>query len=108
MATATATPTKKKVKFRPIEDRVLIEPVEATERTTGGIILPDTAKEKPQRGIVIAVGPGKTLKNGKRGEMHLSVGDEVVYGKYSGTEVDLGMDTYVVIRESDVLAIVDK
>lgn len=110
MATATAAPSRKKEKvaFRPMEDRVLIEPVEATERTSGGIILPDTAKEKPQRGIVIAVGPGKTLKSGKRGEMTLRVGDEVVYGKYSGTEVDLGMDTFVVIRESDVLAVVDK
>jgi chaperonin GroES len=110
MATATATPTqtKKKVKFRPTEDRVLVEPLEATERTTGGIILPDTAKEKPQRGKVLAVGPGKTLKDGKRGEMNLSVGDEVVYGKYSGTEVDFGTDTYVVIRENDVLAVVEK
>lgn len=110
MATATATPpsSKTKVKFQPLEDRVLIQPLEATEKTAGGIILPDTAKEKPQRGKVLAVGPGKTLKNGKRGEMHLRAGDEVVYGKYSGTEIDLGTETYVVIRESDVLAVVDK
>ena len=72
----------------------------------GGIILPDTAKEKPQRGTVIAVGPGKLLKSGKRGEMNLSMGDEVVYGKYSGAEIDYGTDKYVVVRESDVLAIV--
>jgi chaperonin GroES len=109
MATATATaPSRTKVKFQPLEDRVLIQPLEATERTTGGIILPDTAKEKPQRGKVLAVGPGKTLKNGKKADMNLRVGDEVVYGKYSGTEVDLGSDTFVVIRESDVLAVVDK
>jgi chaperonin GroES len=107
MATATATATKKKIKFRPMDDRVLIEPLEAEDTTTGGIILPDTAKEKPQRGTVIAVGPGKLLKNGKRGEMNLSVGDEVVYGKYSGTEIDYGTDKYVVVRESDVLAIVE-
>lgn len=107
-ATATASPAKTKVKFQPTEDRVLIQPIEATERTAGGIILPDTAKEKPQRGKVLSVGPGKTLKNGKRGAMNLSVGDEVVYGKYSGTEVDLGSETYVVVRESDVLAVVEK
>ncbi len=107
MATATATATKKRIKFRPMDDRVLIEPLEAEDTTTGGIILPDTAKEKPQRGTVIAVGPGKLLKSGKRGEMTLSVGDEVVYGKYSGTEIDYGMDKYVVVRESDVLAIVE-
>src|SRR5262245_61499900 len=109
MATATATaPSRTKVKFQPLEDRVLIQPVDANEKTAGGIILPDTAKEKPQRGKVLAVGPGKTLKNGKRGAMNLRVGDEVVYGKYSGTEVDLGTETYVVIRESDVLAVVEK
>ena len=108
MATATATASKTKVKFQPLEDRVLIQPLEATERTSGGIILPDTAKEKPQRGKVVAVGPGKSLKTGKRAEMNLRVGDEVVYGKYSGTEIDLGADTFVVVRESDVLAVVDK
>ena len=108
MATATATATKKRIKFRPTDDRVLIEPLEAEDTTTGGIILPDTAKEKPQRGTVIAVGPGKLLKSGKRGEMNLSVGDEVVYGKYSGAEIDYGTDKYVVVRESEVLAIVVK
>jgi chaperonin GroES len=108
MATATATATKKRIKFRPTDDRVLIEPLEAEDTTTGGIILPDTAKEKPQRGTVIAVGPGKLLKSGKRGEMSLSAGDEVVYGKYSGAEIDYGTDKYVVVRESDVLAIVVK
>jgi chaperonin GroES len=107
MATATATPTKTKVKFHPTEDRAIL-PLEASDRTTGGIILPDTAKEKPQRGKVLAVGPGKSLKSGKRAAMNLRVGDEVIYGKYSGTEVDLGPETYVVVRESDVLAVVDK
>ncbi len=104
----TATATNKKIKFRPTEDRVLVEPVEADEKTTGGIILPDSAREKPQRGIVIAAGPGKLLDSGKRGEMSASVGDEVFYGKYSGTEIDFGTDLYVVLREADILAIVDK
>lgn len=108
MATATATPTKKKIKFRPMDDRILIEPRQADERTAGGIVLPDTAREKPQRGLVVAVGPGKLLDSGKRGEMSVKLGDEVFYGKYSGTEIEFGTDTYVVIRENDVLAIVDK
>ena len=105
---ATATATKNKVKFRPTEDRVLVDPLEADEKTTGGIILPDSAREKPQRGEVIAAGPGKLLDSGKRGEMSVSVGDEVFYGKYSGTEIEIGMETYVVLKESDILAIVDK
>lgn len=104
---ATATATKKKIKFRPMDDRVLVEPVEADEKTAGGIILPDAAREKPQRGVVIATGPGKLLDSGKRGEMGVSIGDEVFYGKYSGTEIEFGTDKYVVIRESDILAVVD-
>ncbi|MCO6438057.1 MAG: co-chaperone GroES [Phycisphaerae bacterium] len=105
---ATATASKKKVKFRPMDDRVLVEPSEAEEKTSGGIILPDSAREKPQRGTVIAAGPGKLLKSGKRGEMSLKVGDEVVYGKYSGTEIDIAGDKMYILRESDVLAIVEK
>ena len=108
MATATATATKMKIKFRPMDDRVLLEPSEADETTSGGIILPDTAREKPQRGIVIASGPGKLLDSGKRGEMSVRVGDEVFYGKYSGTEIEFGTDKFVVLRENDILAIVDK
>ena len=108
-ATATATPTKSKsrIKFRPMDDRVLIEPSEATETTAGGIILPDTAKEKPQRGTIIAIGPGKLLDSGKRGEMGVEIGDEVFYGKYAGTEIEFGTDKYVVLRETDILAVVD-
>ena len=105
---ATATATKKKIKFRPMDDRVLVEPSEAEETTTGGIILPDSAREKPQRGVVIATGPGKLLDSGQRGQMSVSVGDEVFYGKYSGTEVEFRTDTYVVLRENDILAIVDR
>jgi len=105
---ATATATKKKIKFRPMDDRVLVEPVEADEKTSGGIILPDSAKEKPQRGVVVAVGPGKLLDSGSRGEMSVGIGDEVFYGKYAGTEVEFGTDKYVVIRENDILAMLDR
>ena len=103
---ATATATKKKINFRPMDDRVLVEPVEADETTAGGIILPDTAREKPQRGVVVATGPGKLLDSGNRGEMSVKVGDEVFYGKYAGTEVEFGTDKRVVLRENDILAIV--
>lgn len=105
---ATATATKTKIKFRPMDDRVLVEPCQAEETTAGGIILPDNAREKPQRGTVIATGPGKMLDSGNRGEMSVQVGDEVYYGKYSGTEIEFNMDKYVVIRETDLLAIVEK
>jgi chaperonin GroES len=104
---ATATATKKKVKVRPLDDRVVVEPSEAEEKTAGGIVLPDTAREKPQRGKVIATGPGKLLDSGERGKMSVKVGDEVFYGKYSGTEVEIGSDTIVVLRESDILAIIE-
>jgi len=105
---ATATMTKKKIKFRPLDDRVLIEPLQADERTAGGIVLPDTAREKPQRGIVLSTGPGKLLDSGERGSMDVEVGDEVVYGKYSGTEIDFSGDKLVVLRETDILAVVEK
>ena len=97
-----------KIKFRPMDDRVLVEPSEAEDKTSGGIILPDTAREKPQRGRVVATGPGKLLDSGNRGEMSVGIGDEVFYGKYAGTEIEFGTDKYVVIRENDILAIVDK
>jgi chaperonin GroES len=102
MATATA----KKVKIRPLDDRVVVEPFEAEERTVGGIVLPDTAREKPQQGKVIATGPGKLLeKTGQRGKMSLKVGDRVFYGKYTGTEIEIDGTEYVILRESDVLAV---
>lgn len=103
---ATATASKKKIKFRPMDDRILLEACEAEETTSGGIILPDAAREKPQRGTVIATGPGKLLDSGKRGEMSVKIGDEVFYGKYAGTDVDFEGDTFVVLRENDILAIV--
>jgi chaperonin GroES len=103
---ATATATAKKLKIRPLEDRVVVQPFEAEERTRGGIVLPDTAREKPQQGKVIATGPGKLLeKTGERGKMSLKTGDAVFYGKYTGTEVEIEGEKYVILRESDVLAV---
>src|SRR6266704_828519 len=93
-----------KIKIRPLDDRIVVQPVEAEERTAGGIVLPDTAKEKPQRGKVLAVGPGKLLDNGKRGELSVSVGDQVIYGKYGGTDIELSGDDVKILRESDILA----
>jgi len=103
MATATA----KKVKIKPLDDRIVVQQVEAEEMTAGGIVLPDTAREKPQRGKVVAVGPGKMLDSGERGPIDVKVGEEVFYGKYSGTEVEINDEEYVILRESDVLAILD-
>ena len=105
---ATATATKAKIKFRPMDDRVLLDPSEADDKTAGGIILPDTAREKPQCGTVLATGPGKLLDSGSRGQMSVRVGDKVFYGKYAGTEIEFGTDKYVVLRENDILAIVEK
>lgn len=106
MATAMKdAPKKTATKIRPLDDRVVIEPFEAEERTAGGIVLPDTAREKPQQGKVIAVGPGKLLKSGERGALSVKVGDRVFYGKYSGTEVELDGQEYVIVRESDILAV---
>ena len=97
----------KKIKIRPLDDRVVVEPIEAEETTSGGIVLPDAAKEKPQRGTIVAVGPGKLLDSGKRGTMSVKKGDVVYYGKYSGTEVEDNDQAYVLVRENDILAIVD-
>lgn len=101
MATATA----KKVKIRPLDDRVVVQRFEAEEKTAGGIVLPDSAREKPQQGTVIAAGPGKLLDSGERGQMSVKVGDRIFYGKYAGTEVDINGDELVVLRESDILAV---
>jgi len=93
---------------RPLDDRVLVKQGEAEEKTAGGIVLPDTAKEKPQRGKVIATGPGKLLDNGKRGKMSVAKGDEIFYGKYAGTEIKIDGEDYVILKESDVLAVIEK
>ncbi|MBI2477706.1 MAG: co-chaperone GroES [Planctomycetia bacterium] len=93
-----------KMKIRPLDDRVVVEPVEAEQTTAGGIVLPDSAKEKPQRGKVVAVGPGRLLDSGQRGELSVSVGDEVIYGKYGGTDIEINGDDVKILRESDILA----
>lgn len=90
--------------IRPLDDRVLIEPLEAEEKTAGGILLPDTAKEKPQRGKIIAVGPGKLRDNGERTPLSVKIGDEVLFGRYAGSEIKQGDKEYKVMRESDILA----
>lgn len=90
--------------LRPLDDRIVVKPLEAEAMTAGGIVLPDTAKEKPQRGTVVAVGPGKWLDNGSRSTLAVAVGDEVIYGKYSGSDIEVGDEEYKILRESDVLA----
>ena len=95
------------MKLRPLDDRVIVKQAEAEERTAGGIVLPDTAKEKPLTGKVIATGPGKLLDNGKRAAMAVKKNDEVLYGKYTGTEVELDGKKYFILRESDVLGIIE-
>jgi chaperonin GroES len=93
-----------KIKLRPLDDRVVVEPLEAEQMTAGGIVLPDAAQERPQRGKVIATGPGKLLDSGTRGELSVKVGDEVIFGKYGGSEVEVDGDEYKILRESDILA----
>lgn len=100
MATASAT------QIRPLADRVVVKPLEETEQMRGGLYIPDTAKEKPQQGEVVAVGPGRVGDDGKRIDPELKAGDRVLYGKYSGTEVSVGDEQYLILRESDVLAVV--
>jgi chaperonin GroES len=101
-----ATKSAAGVKLAPLADRVVIKALEETETMRGGLYIPDTAKEKPQQGEVIAVGPGRFEKD-KRVPMDVKVGDKVLYGKYSGTEVTLDSEQYLILRESDVLAIVN-
>jgi chaperonin GroES len=94
------------MKMKPLADRVVIKPAPAEEKTKGGIILPDTAKEKPVIGEIVAVGPGKVSDDGKKIPMEVKVGDKVLYGKYSGTEVTVEGEEYLIMREADIFAIV--
>ncbi len=96
------------MKLRPLDDRVVIKQSEAEEKTTGGIILPDTAKEKPQIGKIIATGPGKLLKDGKRSKLSVKKNDKVIYAKYIGSEIEIEGDKYVILKEGDILGIVEK
>ena len=103
MATATKTATK----LRPLGDRVVVKPTPRDEMTKSGIVLPDTAKEKPQEGSILAVGPGRILDDGKREAMDVKVGQKVLYGKYAGTEFKVEEDELLIVSQKDILAIVE-
>ncbi|MGD8787653.1 MAG: co-chaperone GroES [Phycisphaerales bacterium] len=96
------------MKLKPLDDRVIIKQLEAEEKTSGGIILPDTAQEKPQIGKVVEVGPGKSLDDGKRAQMSVKKKDEVIYAKYMGSDIEFEGKKYVILRESDILGIVER
>jgi chaperonin GroES len=98
--------TKNAVAVKPLADRVVVRALEETEQMRGGLYIPDTAKEKPQQGEIIAVGPGKFDDKGNRLPMDVKVGDKVLYGKYSGTEVTIDNEQFLILRESDVLAVI--
>lgn len=98
--------TAVKIKIQPLGDRVIVKPLEAKEVRKGGIIIPDTVKEKPQEGEIVAAGKGKTTEDGKLLAMELKTGDKVLYGKYSGTEIKINDEDYLIMREEDVLGII--
>jgi len=93
---------------RPLEDRVLVKPAEPETKTASGIYLPESSKERPVQGKVVAVGPGKRLDNGKRGEMSIKVGDTIVYGKYAGSEVEVKGVEHLILRENEILGVLEK
>lgn len=93
--------------IKPMEDRVLVKPIENESKTASGIFLPESAKEKPVRGEVVAIGPGRRLENGQRAQMSVSKGDTVVYGKYAGTEVELKGDKLLILKETELLGIIE-
>ena len=99
---------EKDLNVKPLDDRVVVEPLEAEEKTAGGILLPDTAKQKPQRGRILAAGPGKLLDSGKRSALNVQKGDEVIYGKYAGNDITVDRKEIKILRESDILAKVVK
>ena len=96
------------MKIKPLQDRVIVKRVEEEQKTAGGIIIPDTAKEKPQQGEVLAVGPGKVLDSGTKLEMTVKVGDRVLFGKYAGSEVKIEGEEVLIMREDDILGIIEK
>jgi chaperonin GroES len=96
------------MKLKPLEDRVVVQPSEAEAVTAGGIVLPEAAKQKPLMGKVIAVGPGKLLDSGTRGEVDIKKGDTVLYGKYGGSDVEVDGTEYKILRESEILAVIEK
>jgi chaperonin GroES len=96
-----------RMKIRPLHDRVIVQRIEEEEKTKGGIIIPDTAKEKPQEGKVIAVGPGKILENGTKTTLDVKVGDKILFGKYSGTEIKIEGEEFLMMREDDILGVIE-
>ena len=96
------------MKIRPLADKVLVERIEAENKTAGGIVLPDSAKEKPQRGKIVSVGEGKLLEDGSRSQMQVKKGDEVLFTNYAGTDVKLGSKEYLIMDESDIMAVIEK
>ncbi len=96
------------MQIRPLADRVVIKPIDETEVKKGGIIIPDTAKEKPQEGEIVEVGPGRITDDGKKIALEVKKGDKVLYGKYSGTEITVAENDYLILREADILAVVEK
>ena len=95
------------MKIKPLDDNIVIKQIEAEEKTSGGILLPDTAKEKPQIGKVVSTGPGKLLDNGKRNKISLKKNDKVIYAKHFGSDIELDDENYIILRESDILGIVE-
>jgi chaperonin GroES len=95
------------MKIKPLQDRLVIKRIEEEEKTKGGIIIPDSAKEKPQEGRVVAIGDGKTLESGKKAPLTVKPGDKILFGKYSGTEIKIDGEEHLIMREEDVLAIVE-
>ncbi|MCJ7833316.1 MAG: co-chaperone GroES [Deltaproteobacteria bacterium] len=95
------------MKIRPLHDRVIVQRIEEEEKTKGGIIIPDTAKEKPQEGKVIAVGPGKILENGTKTTLDVKVGDKILFGKYSGSEIKIEGEEFLMMREEDILGVIE-
>lgn len=100
-------PVKKSSSIRPLGDRVVVKRTEEEQKTKGGIIVPDTAKEKPQQALVVAVGPGRMSEEGKRIPPSVKKGDKILFGKYSGTDVTMGDEEYLILREEDILAIIE-
>ncbi len=106
MASASKTEAKLASKLQPLGDRVVVKPTAREEMTKSGIVLPDTAKEKPQEGLILAVGPGRILDDGKRETMDVKVGQKVLYGKYAGTEFKVDDDELLIVAQKDILAVV--
>jgi chaperonin GroES len=96
------------MKLKPLDDRVVVKPQEAETKTAGGIVLPDSAKEKPLMGKIVSTGPGKLLDSGKRGQMSVKKGDTVLYGKYGGSDIEIDGDEYKILHESEILGVVEK